>query len=343
MSGSGINDDLDGSERHKPVGFHVANLRTHRGVQADTSAMHETHGFDAEVVESLAKWKRTLLKRYECEVGEGLYCESTSIRKGYFGDCTHSNICDQWDWEIRITREQRTLEHLKAVVRRIYGVLRDVQDAVLAEFPALDAGGAAERLPEQIHFITAEDLHARYPGQDVHDREDSGVREFGAIFIIGMGWPMSDGTAPEEVRAPDYDDWNLNGDIIVRHPVTGYRHELSSMGIRVDAASMRKQLEHRCGSSLEFMCSCHYPPPKSYCFLLKRKPSRAMLARCDLPYHKAVLGDELPFCIGGGLGISRLCMLLLRTGHIGEVQAGVWHPQHVQEARQHGMELIPTV
>lgn len=158
-------------------------------------------GFDAEVVSSLAKWKRLMLRRYDCAPGSGLFCESTSIRKGYKGDVTHSNICDQWDWEVVVTRKQRTLDMLKSTVRTVYGMIKDCEAMVAQRWPALQP-----TLPEDIHFITAEELQSEWPEADIHGREDEAVRRWGAIFIIGMGWPMKDGSAPEEVRAPDYDD-----------------------------------------------------------------------------------------------------------------------------------------
>lgn len=158
-------------------------------------------GFDAEVVSSLAKWKRLMLQRYACAPGSGLFCESTSIRKGYKGDVTHSNICDQWDWEVAITAEQRTLATLKATVRTLYRMIKDCEAMVAQRWPGLPA-----TLPDNIHFVTAEELHAEWPDADIHGREDAAVRRWGAIFIVGMGWPMQDGSAPEEVRAPDYDD-----------------------------------------------------------------------------------------------------------------------------------------
>jgi len=306
MAGTGVNDDLDGTLANKPVGFHVANITRDRGVVSN-SEEEERFGFDAEVVESLAKWKRMMLQWYECPNNTGLFCESTSIRKGYKGDVTHSNICDQWDWEMVITREQRTVEFLKSTVRTIWRFIKDCETMLHEKYPVLKPF-----LPEDITFVTAEELHSTWPLEDIHGRENKAVEKWGAIFIIGMGYEMKDGSAPEEVRAPDYDDWNLNGDIIVRHPVTGYRHELSSMGIRVDADSLRKQLEHR-----------------------------GMEDRAKLAFHKKILDDELPLCIGGGIGISRMLMLLLQRGHIGEVQVGIWHSEHFKQAEQHGISLIP--
>lgn len=158
-------------------------------------------GFEAEVVQSLAKWKRLMLVRYGCQPGSGLFCESTGIRKGYKGDVTHSNICDQWDWEVAVTEAQRTRDFLGATVRKIYDIIKDAEAMVAARWPAL-----RPTLPPNIHFVTAEELHARWPEADCHGREDAAVRQWGAVFVVGMGWPMKDGSAPEELRAPDYDD-----------------------------------------------------------------------------------------------------------------------------------------
>lgn len=312
VMGSGINDDLDGSEVKSSVKFHVSNLKTQRGVWIDTSKLQETHGFDAEIVQSLAKWKRQLLGDfYKAKPGEGIYVESASIRKGYFGDQTHSNLCEQWDWELLITEQERNLEFLKGIVRKIWSSIKYAENVVLEAYPKLNVG---EKLPDEITFVTSQQLHDMFPGAGVHGRENKGVDKYGAMFIIGMGHKMSDGSVPEEIRAPDYDDWSLNGDIMVKHPVTGYRHELSSMGIRVDAKSLRSQLKER-----------------------------NMEDRMTLPFHKAVLEGKLPQTIGGGIGITRLAMLLLRTGHIGECQAAIWHPKHVQESAKAGMHVIPAI
>jgi aspartate--ammonia ligase len=200
-------------------------------------------------------------------------------------------------------------------VKKIWKIITSAEDYILAEYPEIILPGhptATFRLPKDITIITAEELHAKYPNMDVHGREDAAVREYGAIFIIGMGWPMKDGSDPEEVRAPAYDDWNLNGDIIVMHPLTGYRHELSSMGIRVDSKSIVAQLKHR-----------------------------GLAHQVDLPYNRAVINSSLPYSYGGGIGISRLLMLLLRTAHIGEVHCGVWHDEHYRMVSGCGIDLIP--
>jgi aspartate--ammonia ligase len=350
LRGTGVNDELDGTVSKSPVRFIVPNQDIPRGISNDIQPHHQqvmvdpsheqqqqqqqhqdikeklvddnttntlppSYEMDCEVVQSLAKWKRIMLDRLECGVGQGIYCDSTSIRKGYKGDVTHSVIADQWDYEICLAREQRTLEQLQAFVRIIWRIITDAEDYILDLYPQILLSGhatAAWRLPKEITFVTAQELHDRYPGLDVHGRENAAVNQHGAIFIIGMGWPMSDGSAAEEVRSPGYDDWNLNGDIVVRHPLTEYRHELSSMGIRVDKDALLKQLEHR-----------------------------GVLHEQDMPFQKAVIEEKLPFSYGGGIGISRLLMLLLRTCHIGEVQVGLWHDAHYEQARAAGMDLIP--
>eukprot|EP00529_Nitzschia_sp_RCC80_P018814 CAMPEP_0113471376 /NCGR_PEP_ID=MMETSP0014_2-20120614/16943_1 /TAXON_ID=2857 /ORGANISM="Nitzschia sp." /LENGTH=514 /DNA_ID=CAMNT_0000364003 /DNA_START=296 /DNA_END=1840 /DNA_ORIENTATION=- /assembly_acc=CAM_ASM_000159 len=345
MAGTGVNDDLDGSQSKSAVTFVVPNEDIPRGlmlmVNSNTAANYEngdgdgendTHSsrprtkyqMECEIVQSLAKWKRIMLQRLDCSVGEGLYCDSTSIRKGYKGDVTHSVVADQWDFEIRISKQQRTVEQLKQFVSKLYSIIVDTETMILQKYPdilppedesdpwRLDA--PSWRLPRKIHFTTSEELHADFPlMDDVHERETAACRKYGAIFICGMGWPLQDGSPPEEVRSPSYDDWNLNGDIIVYHPLTEYRHELSSMGIRVDADSLKAQLEHRGMFEKE----------------------------STLDFQKAVLEDKLPYSYGGGLGISRLCMLLLRTCHIGEVQVGVWHDEHYRQVLEAGIDLIP--
>uniref|UniRef100_A0A7S3P4P8 Aminoacyl-transfer RNA synthetases class-II family profile domain-containing protein n=1 Tax=Amphora coffeiformis TaxID=265554 RepID=A0A7S3P4P8_9STRA len=249
------------------------------------------------------------------DVGQGIYCDSTSIRKGYKGDVTHSAVADQWDYEIRISKEQRSVDQLKSYVKTIWKIITDAEDFILEKYPNILLQGhptAKMRLPKEITFLTAEELHQMFPDEDVYGRENAAVRKYGAIFIIGMGWPMKDGSAPEEVRSPSYDDWTMNGDIMVLNPITGYRHEISSMGIRVDKDALLKQLEHR-----------------------------GMLHETEYSFQKAVLNDELPYSYGGGIGISRTLMLLLRTAHIGEVQCGLWHDEHYKQVRPLGIDLIP--
>jgi aspartate--ammonia ligase len=316
MRGTGVNDELDGTKSKSAVRFTVPNQDIPRGIKVDEATLEQSpYEMECEVVQSLAKWKRIMLDRLECGVGEGLYCDSTSIRKGYKGDVTHSAIVDQWDFEVRITKEQRSVEQLKIFVNTIYKIVTDAEDFILERFPQILLQGHPSsdlRLPKEITFITSNDLHEMFPEMNVHEREDAAVNKYGAIFILGMGWPMEDGSCAEEVRSPGYDDWNLNGDIIVRHPLTEYRHELSSMGIRVDKESVVKQLEHR-----------------------------GVLHEKNLPFFQALLHDQIPLSYGGGLGISRLLMVLLRTCHIGEVQVGLWHDKHYEQAADAGIDLIP--
>jgi aspartate--ammonia ligase len=319
LRGTGVNDELDGSESKSAVRFTVPNQDIPRGIapsDLEQKQQASPYVMDCEIVQSLAKWKRIMLDRLDIPLNEGIYCDSTSIRKGYKGDVTHSVVADQWDYEIRITKEQRTVDTLQNYVRTIYKIITDAQDMILEKYPDI-AGPPGHptttwRLPNEIHFTTPEELHAEFLGMDVHERENAAVRKYGAIFIMGMGWPLSDESPPEEVRSPGYDDWNLNGDVIVMHPLTEYRHELSSMGIRVDKDTLLKQLEHR-GVSHE----------------------------AELAYQKAVIEERLPFSYGGGVGISRLLMLLLRTCHIGEVQVGLWHDEHYKQAKDAGIDLIP--
>mmetsp|Transcript_20173 Transcript_20173/g.24491 ORF Transcript_20173/g.24491 Transcript_20173/m.24491 type:complete len:401 (-) Transcript_20173:691-1893(-) len=319
-SGTGVNDELDGSDSKSPVKFVVPNCDIPRGLvnaNADekNQEMKSPYRMDCEVVQSLAKWKMIMLHRLDCKKGEGIYCISTSIRKGYKGDVTHSVIADQWDYEVRIAESDRNLETLKKFVSTIWNIITDAEDMIVENYPQIlleSHPTAMIRLPKKITFISSEELYSAYPDLDVHQRENAIVRKHGAVFIIGMGWPMKDGSAAQEIRAPTYDDWNLNGDILVQHPLTEYRHELASMGIRVDKTSIVAQLEYS-GKSLE----------------------------ASLPFNKAVIDQKLPFCYGGGIGISRLLMLLLRTGHIGEVQCGVWHDAHYKQAKDAGIDIIP--
>jgi aspartate--ammonia ligase len=314
--GTGVNDELDGTKSKSAVRFLIPNQDIPRGIKVDESQLRESpHAMECEVVQSLAKWKRLMLKRLDCDVGTGIYCDSTSIRKGYKGDVTHSAIADQWDYEIRITKEQRTVEQLKQYVKTIWKIIVDAEDYILDRYPAILLKGhatAQKRLPKEITFLSAEELHEMFPNEDVYGRENAAVRKYGAIFIIGMGWPLKDGSPPEEVRSPSYDDWNLNGDIMVLHPLTQYRHEISSMGIRVDKEALLKQLEHR-----------------------------GMMHETSLDFQKALLEGHLPYSYGGGIGISRTLMLLLRTAHIGEVQCGLWHDAHYEQVRPAGIDLIP--
>lgn len=296
MSGTGLNDDLNGVER--AVNFPVKALGDR----------------NAEVVHSLAKWKRVKLAAYDIAAGFGLYTDMNAIRADEELDNLHSLYVDQWDWEKTITANDRTLDYLKNTVRKIYEAMRETEQAVYARFPHI-----TPRLPEQITFIHAEELLRQYPGMTAREREDAAARRYGAIFIIGIGAPLSDGK-PHDGRAPDYDDWitensdgycGLNGDIVVFDSVLDRSIELSSMGIRVSPESLERQLQLR---------GCQ--------------------ERRHLPFHKALLSGQLPLSIGGGIGQSRLCMFLLQKAHIGEVQASIWPDEQIEACKSAGIELL---
>lgn len=296
LSGTGINDDLNGVE--KAVGF-------------DIPAMGGAH---AEVVHSLAKWKRMKLAAYDIAPGYGLYTDMNAIRTGEELDNIHSLYVDQWDWEMTIKDSDRTLRKLKDVVTKIYKVLKDTEHDVYKRFPHI-----TPTLPDNITFIHAEELRRRYPDLSPKERENEAAKEFGAIFLIGIGGPLGDGK-PHDGRAPDYDDWStpdgeghqgLNGDIIVWDTVLEMALELSSMGIRVDHAALERQLE---------AAGCQ--------------------ERASLPFHKALLDGALPASIGGGIGQSRLCMFLLQKAHIGEVQASLWPEDQVKALAEAGVTLM---
>ncbi|MGZ4104368.1 MAG: aspartate--ammonia ligase [Actinomycetota bacterium] len=306
---SGVNDMLDRDASRTPVQFHISN---------DNGA----HPIDAQVVQAATKWKRIALKQFGMNVGEGLCTDMRAVRKDYFLDHDHSAYVDQWDWERVITPEQRNLAYLKEVVRAIWHVLRGAEARAHEMFPQL----RDERypgLPEEITFLHAEDLLARYPDLPRKQRETTILQEIPAIFIIGIGWTLDDGY-PHELRAADYDDWatetvsedgrpmhGLNGDILVWNPVTKRRHELTSMGIRVDAATLRRQLE-----------------------------ITGQLDWLRLPYHRGITEGTLPLTIGGGIGQSRTQMLLLRKAHLGEVSVTVW-PEHFKEiCARHNIHVI---
>lgn len=295
LSGTGINDDLNGSER--AVSFPIRDMGDRR----------------AEVVHSLAKWKRMKLAQYRIAPGYGLYTDMNAIRADEELDNLHSLYVDQWDWERTMRAEERNLAYLKGVVRDIYDVLREVEAATYERFPHI-----TPVLPDEITFIQAEELLQRYPGLTPKEREREAAKEYGAVFIIGIGGRLSDGTK-HDGRAPDYDDWStvneagyagLNGDIVLWNPVLEVPFELSSMGIRVDAAALKRQLEE---------AGC---------------PERA-----GLEFHRALLDGELPLSIGGGIGQSRLCMFLLRCAHVGEVQASVWPDEMREACLRAGIEL----
>jgi len=290
---SGVNDMLDRDGSRTPIQFHILND-------------HDQHPIDAQVVQAATKWKRVALKQFGMGVGEGLCTDMRAVRKDYFLDHDHSVYVDQWDWERVMTADQRNLDYLKGTVRAIWRVLRGAEAHVQELFPQLHTDRYPD-LPEEIVFMHAEDLLARYPDLPRKQRETQILQEYPAVFIIGIGWKLEDGY-PHEMRAADYDDWvsettsddgrpmhGLNGDILVWNPITKRRHELTSMGIRVNAETLRRQLE-----------------------------ITGQLDWLSLPYHKGIVSGELPLSIGGGIGQSRTQMLLLKKAHLGEVSVTVW-------------------
>ena len=290
---SGVNDLLDRDGSRTPIEFYISND-------------HGKNPVSAQVVQAATKWKRIALKQFDMDIGEGLCTDMRAVRKDYFLDHDHSAYVDQWDWELVITDEQRNLQFLTEVVKKIWKVLKGAEAYIQEIFPQLKTN-KYPNLPEELTFLHAEDILARYYDLPRMTRETEILQEYPAIFIYGIGWPLRDGN-PHEMRAADYDDWitetmsednrpmhGLNGDILVWNPVTKRRHELTSMGIRVNAETLKKQLEMSCQQD----------------FL-------------KLPYHQAVIRDEIPLSIGGGIGQSRTYMLLLKKAHIGEVSATVW-------------------
>lgn len=284
-SKSGLNDTLNGFER--PVSFDLPS------------------GGQMEIVHSLAKWKRQALADYNFSVGEGLYTDMNAIRRDEETDNIHSIFVDQWDWERIIKKEERTREVLERFVRRIYRALRHTENYIVDDYEFID-----RLLPEEITFITAEELAAKYPDKTAKEREYAAVREYGAVFVIGIGGEMANGEA-HDGRAPDYDDWSLNGDILVYYPVLDIALELSSMGIRVDEEALVRQLRIR---------GCE--------------------SRLNLPFHTALMNGELPYTIGGGIGQSRMCMFFLRKAHIGEVQSSYWTDDVREECKRRGVNLL---
>ena len=296
LSGTGLNDDLNGIER--PVVFPVKDLGDRK----------------AEVVHSLAKWKRAKLGAYDIAPGYGLYTDMNAIRADEELDNLHSLYVDQWDWEKTIEEKDRNLSYLKETVKKIYHAIKETEHSVFEQFPHI-----TPRLPEEITFIHAEELLKEYPNLSPSERESEAAKKYGAIFLIGIGAPLSNGE-PHDGRAPDYDDWisenedgfrGLNGDILVWDNVLQRSFELSSMGIRVSPESLDRQLKER---------GC---------------PERA-----ELNFHKRLLAGELPYSIGGGIGQSRLCMFLLQKAHIGEVQASIWPENQIEECRKAGIILM---
>ena len=275
---SGLNDDLNGVE--KPVHF----------------SMKELGDEDIEVVHSLAKWKRMALAKYDFGMHEGLYTNMNAIRKDEELDNLHSSYVDQWDWEKVIAKDERTKEILEAHVREIFKIIKHMEHEIWYKYPQ-----AVNHLPDDITFVTSTQLLERWPDLSPKERENKAAKEYGAIFVEEIGDVLADGQK-HDGRAPDYDDWMLNGDILFWYEPLNMALEISSMGIRVDEDSLHEQLA------------------KENC-----------LERENLPFHKALLNQELPYTIGGGIGQSRLCMLLLKKAHIGEVQASLW-PKEMEEA-----------
>ncbi len=284
---SGLNDNLNGVER--PVSFDIL----------------EQNGRMGEVVQSLAKWKRYALKKYGFQVGEGLYTDMSAIRRDEVTDNIHSIYVDQWDWEKIIRKEDRNLETLKTVVRDVYRALRMTERYMSIRYDYIE-----ETLPREIYFITTSELEARFPDKTPKEREYIITRAKGAVCIMQIGDKLHSGL-PHDGRAPDYDDWQLNADILVYYPVLDIALELSSMGIRVDAKSLAEQLK------------------KAGCE-----------ERAKLPFQKAILNDELPYTIGGGIGQSRICMFFLRKAHIGEVQSSLWPEETEKILQKAGIRLL---
>ena len=296
LKGLGINDDLNGIER--PVSFPIKDLGDQQ----------------AEVVHSLAKWKRLTLAEYKVEPGYGIYTDMNAIRADEELDNLHSLYVDQWDWEAVIRQEDRTLNFLRTTVERIYSAIRRTEYLACEAFPQL-----RPFLPEKIHFIHSEELLRMYPDKTPKEREDAICEAYGAVFLVGIGARLSNGEK-HDGRAPDYDDWStiaedgrqgLNGDILIWYPVLGRSFELSSMGIRVNKESLMRQL------------------------VLEHQEERSQLF-----FHQQLLNGHLPLSIGGGIGQSRLCMVMLHKAHIGEIQASIWPEPMREECRRLGMPLI---
>lgn len=284
---SGLNDNLNGVER--PVAFDIK----------------EQNGKEAEIVHSLAKWKRYALNQYGFSVGEGLYTDMNAIRRDEVTDNIHSIFVDQWDWEKIITKEQRNLDTLKDTVRNVYKVLRKTEKYMSIQYDYIQ-----EILPKDIFFITTQELAEIFPDATPKEREYYIAKAKGAVCIMQIGDVLENGER-HDGRAPDYDDWALNADIVVYYPVLDIALELSSMGIRVDKDALLSQLE------------------KAGC-----------TERAELPFQKAILEEKLPYTIGGGIGQSRICMFFLRKAHIGEVQCSLWPDEIVKEAKAHNMNLL---
>jgi aspartate--ammonia ligase len=290
---SGVNDCLDRDGSRTPVQFHISND-------------HDKHPIDAQVVQAATKWKRMALKQFGMKSGEGLCTDMRAVRKDYFLDHDHSAYVDQWDWEKAITEKERNLKYLTQTVEKIWKVIKGAETYVQKLYPQLETD-TYPGLPEKLTFLHAEEILDKYPELPRKQRETKILQEYPGIFIYGIGWPLKDGS-PHEMRAADYDDWvtetksrdnrsmhGLNGDILVWNPVTKRRHELTSMGIRVNAQTLKKQLE-----------------------------IAGQLDLLKYPYHQAIIYDKIPLSIGGGIGQSRTQMIILKKAHIGEVSVSVW-------------------
>lgn len=284
---TGINDDLNGVER--PVGFDILETKS-----------------DVEIVHSLAKWKRMALKRYGFKVGEGLYTDMNAIRRDEELDNLHSVYVDQWDWEKVISREQRNTDLLYETVEKIVDALKATSARLTKEFTVLPDLFKDKK----VHFVSSQELEDKYPTLTPKEREDAVCKEYGVVFITQIGKRLNSGM-PHDGRAPDYDDWNLNGDILVWYPVLNRAVEISSMGIRVDAMSLAQQLK-------ESECE----------------------QRRELPFHKMLLNNELPLTMGGGIGQSRICMLMLSKAHIGEVQSSAWSNDMIKICEKNNITLL---
>jgi len=306
---SGVNDMLDRDGSRTPIQFYISNDR-------------DLHPIDAQVVQAATKWKRPALKQFNCQVGEGICTDMRAVRKDYFLDHDHSAYVDQWDWERVMTADQRNLKFLKGVVGKIWKVIVGAERFALSLFPQLKDPRYPE-LPEKLTFLHAEEILDMFPTLPRKQRETAILQKYPAVFIIGIGWPLKDGY-PHEMRAADYDDWvtpttmhngepahGLNGDILVWNPVTNRRHELSSMGIRVNAETLKQQLAM--SNQLNFL---------------------------DYPYHKGIINNEIPLSIGGGIGQGRTLMLLLKKAHLGEVTVSVW-PKILKEiGAKHNIHVL---
>lgn len=296
LSGTGLNDDLNGVER--PVSFPIKDMGEQK----------------AEVVHSLAKWKRMKLAQMDIRPGRGIYTDMNALRPDEDLDNIHSIYVDQWDWEKVIAPEQRTLDYLKKTVRRIYEAIKVTENKLYVEFPQI-----LPMLPEELFFIHSQELLDMYPGLSAKERENAIVKEHKAVFVIGIGGALSDG-APHDGRAADYDDWSsvnedgydgLNGDLLLWNPVLESAFEISSMGIRVDEDALIRQLQ-----------------------------IRGEEEKSELLYHKMLLEGRLPYTIGGGIGQSRLCMFLLRKAHIGEIQSSIWSEDMRRKCHEAGIDLV---